>query len=168
MSCCAIGECFFPDESFVSLMARSSCSLQTLSLENLIMTDKQFIACLRAAPSLCELSSSDVSITNEAFRMLYASDPPNANKLLPNLKVFKYLGNIDLDFSVLACLLRSWWNNRECGLFGSMSSRIIQVESVMFQTKGNGVPDDNSLAQLRQLISEGMQIGLSTADRHWF
>ena len=148
-------------------MVRSACSLRTLSLGNLIITDDQFIACLRAVPSLHKLYVSNVTISNEVFRMLYASDSPDANKPLPNLKVFKYSGEIDLNFSMLVCLLRSWRNVHENALSDNVSICTIQVKSVTFQSRRNGVPDGHSLGQLRQLISEGMQIKLSTGKGPW-
>jgi hypothetical protein len=46
----------WPQESFLSLISRSSCNLTVLTLEWPDITDNQFLECLRRLPSLVELN----------------------------------------------------------------------------------------------------------------
>jgi hypothetical protein len=90
---------WFPTNSFISLMTRSSCSLQTLTLEFSsvgldLNPDDKLLKCLDAIPSLQELTLIGMIITDNTLRMLSCHD---SSVVLPNLKVFE-CGGIFHDF----------------------------------------------------------------------
>jgi hypothetical protein len=163
----------FPSRSFISMMVRSSCSLQTLSLLDFVISDNQFSACLQAIPSLQNLRLTNMTTPGvlQTLNPCHASNASLSANLLPNLKTLECWGHFndfDLDFSVLISLLHSRWDhNKLASSNDSGSISIAQLQSVDFETVGLGVPDAHSLAQLQQLVKEGMNIALSTADGHW-
>ena len=117
-----------PRMSFTSLISRSSCSLYMHSLHSFQITSTDLIECLRAVSSLCESSITDINIGNEVFRMFdpsYRPDPDASGSVLPNLNTFTYTGRLDLDFVILANLLRSRWERE-----GSLN--VSWLESVKF------------------------------------
>lgn len=172
LSCSPYGG--FPHSNFIHLMTRSSCSLRTLSLTGVYIYDMQLIGCLRAAPSLEELFLNQVTVTNGIWPMLNPSHPLSrapASTLLPKLTTFECSGpldNFNLDFSVLESFLRSRWCDKESIVFkDSESSSIARLQSAKFEMIGSGVPDLHTLAQLQQLVEEGMNLKLSTSNGSW-
>lgn len=89
-SCYGGGENFLYS-NFISLVARSPCLLQRLSLHNYQTTDSHF-AELRAVPSLVNLSLKEVGITNETLRMLNLSDANVTDSLLPGILTCRLFG----------------------------------------------------------------------------
>jgi hypothetical protein len=172
-SCCADRQ-FFPHFSFISLIFRSSCSLQTLSLHNFQISENNFIECLQAIPSLQNLSLTNM-ITPKILRMLNpcVSNAGPSNNLLPNLRTIECSGSLDpfgTDFSALVSLLRSRWANRGLAPFNhseTVSIARLRVQSGKFEAIGTGVPDAHTLAQLLQLVEEGMNVVLSTTAGYW-
>jgi hypothetical protein len=148
-----------PPNSFISLMTRSSCSLQTLTLEFVSVgldanSDDELLQCLDAIPSLQELTLIGVRITDNTLRMLSCRD---SSVVLPNLKVFDWGGSIR-DFSVLVGFLHSRWDSRESTPSKENSHTISRLQSVNFWTFPSNVPDPDLLAQLQQFVEEGMEI----------
>ena len=170
-SCYGGGENFLYS-NFISLVARSPCLLQRLSLHNYQTTDSHFAELLRAVPSLVNLSLKEVGITNETLRMLNLSDANVTHSLLPNLQAFRWSGSrhdFNLDFSVLANFLHSRWDNRKLATsdHDSESSGIARLQSFKFETNECGVPDAHISAKLEQFAAEGLNIALATADGCW-
>jgi hypothetical protein len=159
-----IGDLYrFPHESFFSLVSRSSCSLQTLSLNYVVISNDELIQCLRVVPSLRKLSLSRLKITNETFWTLNPSNPDITNGLLPVLESFHYNGrNLTLDFHILMSFLynRSEWNE-------STPIRVARLESVEICSMMPGVPSRQSLTSMRYLVQKGMKISITTADGIW-
>jgi hypothetical protein len=152
---------YFPHSSFISLITRSSCSLQTLTLKFIRISDDELLEVLQVVPSLQKLSLIKGSITNETLWMLSSCDP---NILLPNLKVFGYSSgrNLHFDFSAIVSFLRSRWDDREIVPSDAKVSSIPQLQSVEFDT---GVPDPDSMTQLQRFVKEGMDIKLTVHGR---
>ena len=156
----------FPRTNFTSLISRSSCSLQTLSLQNFRISDVDFIECMRAVPSLCELSIINVHISNQVFRMLDPSHPPDTDTsgtVLPNLKAFEYAGDLNLDFVILTNFLHSRWEREEST--GPLT--ISRLDSAKFSMHTTGAPDPPLLTYLQNLAQRGMSISLVTRSGSW-
>lgn len=155
---------------FISFIHRSLCSLESLSLDGLCLSsDNDLIECLQAVPSLTALSLTEVDITNNVFQMLelhYWPDMP-LHTLLPNLKSLKYSGNLRLDFSVIAGLLRSRWEVGQAWDLMSNGCTTARLQSVVIESDAEGVPDDHTLDLLKQLMKEGMELSLVTSDGKW-
>jgi hypothetical protein len=155
----------FPRTSFTSLMSRSSCSLQALSLHNFQISDPDFIDCLRAVPSLCDLSITNIDISNEVFRMLNPFYPPNpdTSALLPNLKSIQYTGDLDLDLTILVDFLRSRWEQGE----SAGPPNVSRLDSVKILTAMPVIPEPPLLTWLQYLAKQGMAITLVTTEGSW-
>jgi hypothetical protein len=167
-SCHTTG-CIFPYWSFISLMSRSSCSLHTLSLVGCTTSDTDLVSCLRAQPSLSELSLGYLTTSNTLLEMLTPGHWSNVGlgKLLPNLTHFEYTTELALDFSIVTNFLLSRWNTEEPDFSGNNSQDITRLKSAIFSTEENGKLDSRTLAQLNQLVTEGMHIEIMTADEDW-
>ena len=166
---CAGVEHPFPYSSFVSLIFRSSCSLRTLSLTALYVSDVEFAECLQALPLLNKLTLTKVQVTSRLLYMLkpcYSSNA-NASCLLPSLDTFECLGLLDLDFSVLASLLQSRWNIRQTLNTLDAPYRIARLQSVKFGVTRVSAPKTSTLVLLRNLLEEGMEISLVTGAGTW-
>jgi hypothetical protein len=148
--------------SFISLMTRSSCSLQTLTLELDANSDDELLQCLDAIPSLRELILIGMRITDNTLRMLSCRD---SSVVLPNLKVFKCGGSFD-DFSVLVGFLHYRWDNRVSTPSKEYPPTISRLQSVDLRTFSSDVPDPDVLAQLQQFVEEGTEIMLRTCAGH--
>jgi hypothetical protein len=166
---CYASEHDFPHSSFISLISRSSCSLQSLCLESWKTSDSQFVECLGAMPSLQKLFLTEVTITNETLRLLDAYHPPDGNRSncsLPNLIVFEFRGPVDdfkLDPTVLVSFMRSRRFHAESMPSDNGQSHIARIQSVKFESVDSAVPDDNILAYLQYLVYDGMEIILDTS-----
>jgi F-box-like len=167
-SCIAV-EIDFPHLSFISLISRSSCSLQSLCLESCKTSDSEFVDCLRAIPSLQKLLLTEVTLTHEILRLLtpcYISDANPSQDLLPNLTTFEFMGPVDtfkLDMNVLLNWLRSRRVNGRSMLSNNERSHLAQLQSVKFNAVDSEAPDAYALAQLQHLVNDGMEIVLETS-----
>jgi hypothetical protein len=151
----------FPHTSFISLISRSSCSLQILSLEGFDITESDLTECFRAVPLLRELSLYDIGITQDIFQMLHPGYPSNSHLsdiLLPKLERFKYSGDIKIDPTVLTSFLKSRWDGSEAILVNGELQSVAQFKSVRLCLKEFGEPDPHLLIQLKDLAKEGMEI----------
>jgi hypothetical protein len=147
----------FPHLSFMSLISRSSCTLQELCLDCWRISNEDLIECLRAIPSIHTLSLRRLRGTTLRILDPHISATP---ALLPNLKIFRYEGSFHLDFTDLTAILRS-----RSELAKSLS--IAKLQYAKFSTVDHGVPDDPTLAQLQQLVQDGMTIKIVTGDDCW-
>lgn len=151
----------FPHASFISLMSRSSCSLQILCLDSFDISDSDLIECLRAVPLLRELILDYTNITEELFRMLHPGHPSNSNLsnvLLPRLERFEYSGDLGIDFTVLISLLCSRWDQSQTTLVTDELQNVARLKSFKFYSRELGRPDPQSFSQLQDLAREGMEI----------
>jgi hypothetical protein len=148
---------YFPHSSLISLVTRSSCSLQTLTFKFIQTSDDELLELFRIMPSLEKLRLTGGRITDETLRMLSRCD---SDVLLPNLKAFERCsssGSLHRDFPALVGFLRSRWDDRESNVSG-----IARLQSVAFRIlgPGSGMPDPVTMAQLRRFVQEGMEIKL--------
>jgi hypothetical protein len=150
-------------------MSRSSCSLRTLSLTTMNISDMEFAECLRALPLLNKLSLTNVfNLTNQFLQMLDPCHSSNASWLLPNLETFECLGFLQLDLRVVASLLQSRWDIRQTSTTLDEPFRITQLQSVkLVDAARASEPNAPTLALLRGLVEEGMRISLVTRARKW-
>jgi hypothetical protein len=165
---CHTSGCIFPSWNFISLISRSSSLLRTLSLSGFRISNDHLISCLRAVPSLSELSLEYLTTSNELLEMLnpYYWSNFDADRLLPNLTFFEYTSEFDLDFSIATSLLVSRWNYHDED-FGNNLPTVIPLKAAIFTTEGHGKLDTELSAQLKPLIMDGMRIEFITADEHW-
>jgi hypothetical protein len=168
LSCHTTG-CIFPYWSFISLMSRSSCSLHTLSLDGFIISNDDLVSCLRAVPSLCELSLDYLTTSNALLEMLTPGHWSNIGPdiLLPNLKHFAYGTELALHFPITTNLLLSRWNTAKSDVSRDNLSSITRLESAIFTSEQDGRLDSHISAQLTQLVAEGMHIEITTANEDW-
>jgi hypothetical protein len=161
------GGSIFPHISFLSLITRSSCLLQSLSLDSFQMLESDLIECLRNIPSLHELSIINLDITNETFRVLH-STPGLPSCLLPELRRFHYVSNLVLDFHVLASFLKSRSGcNDAMPVHGEQFATPL-LESVEIDSlQEAGVPNPQTLAILQCLVRCGMRITIITSEETW-
>lgn len=166
---CHTSGCIFPYWSFISLISRSSCSLHTLSLDGCTISNIDLVSCLRAVPSLCELSLSYLTTSNELLEMLtpYHWSNIGPETLLPNLKNFEYTTEHSLDFSITTSFLLSRWNTRSSNVSDDNLPSITSLKSAIFTTEKHGVLYSSMSAPLLQLVTEGMHIEIRTADEDW-
>jgi hypothetical protein len=157
----------FPYTNFISLVSRSHCSLQTLSLHSFRISDRRLIDCLRAVPYLHELSLSNLNITNETFWRLDPSNPDISDSILPVLKSFQYDGDLVLDFHILTSLLHHWSERIESTLINGDPCSVARVESVKICSVVAGVPSPQLLASLQCLVQKGMKISIITPEGTW-
>ena len=160
----------FPHSHFISLISRSSCSLQQLSLANLVITHHHILECLQAVPSLRSLSLQALLIPSDmVFRMLTrhsldAGIPP----LVPNLEIFECRDDTcPLDFAILADFLssrsRGWHRNDDTVDPLTIPRPTAKLQSVIIEHKECGVPNAHVSAALHILVEEGMEISLVAA-----
>ncbi|KAF8229454.1 hypothetical protein L208DRAFT_1364050 [Tricholoma matsutake] len=158
-ACTAFGQQFpqFPCFSLLSLIHRSSCTLQILRLSCFDINDHDLFECLRAIPSLHTLSLINMIITGPMFRTLSLHDSSPADLaciLLPHLKKFEYLfeifAAIDVpDIAIISRFLRSRWEVDE-------SSGVTKLHNVNIRTPG--WPDAHVSHQIQCMRNEGMDI----------
>ncbi|KAF8063429.1 hypothetical protein FPV67DRAFT_243486 [Lyophyllum atratum] len=164
----------FPHWSFISLMVRSSCVLERLSLNAVRISEWQLWECLQAIPSLLSLHLTDLErITNDTIRVI---NPQNIALLrsqryiLPALREFAYSGAAEVNVLATANMLYARWMGVGAeGTVGSLD-RVAQLQSFKFKTIAQAVfeaGDQDQLDHMKQLVKEGMIIELETREGRW-
>jgi hypothetical protein len=153
----------FPHCNFISLMARSSCSLRALTLIDTKTSDDQLIECLRATPTLEELSLTRTHTTKKILQMLTLR-AGLSSILLPKLKTFKQLHQSDLDLPALASFLRSRWDIAESAPTNTEPPpSFVRLQSLDVDARAcKATPDVHTMAELQRFVKEGMTIRLRT------
>jgi len=157
---------YFPEFNFISLVSRSSCSLQSLSLSNLKLGGRQLINCLRVIPSLQKLSLRHVlTDIDQVFResepyYSLTSSSSSTPYLIPNLKSFEWIGHFYSDCTLLVSFLRSRWE-------ADALPGIARLESVKFNIYDNYIPDGFALDHLGYLLDEGMKVEFVILGKRW-
>lgn len=163
----------FPDWSFKSLIARSSCKLRRLSLSGIRASERMLWGCLEVLPSLVQLDLHNIEcVTDNTIAFL---DPArdvggrNCPLVLPNLESLEYSGDLSqLDLAGIVDMLEARWRRNipaaslieDKGLPG----KVARLLSVHFDTKTFDGRDLNATRKLRELFEEGMKIMISCDD----
>jgi hypothetical protein len=158
-SCQAEG-LYFPYSNFISLVTRSSCSLQTLTLRFVEIYCDALLELLEVIPSLERFSLKGGRVLGDILRVLTCCD---SNIILPNLRVFEHLySRFHHDFPALLDFLCSRWDDREMTSSNVKMPRIARLQSVEFRILDSGAsPDPGEIAQLQRFVEEGMDIKLT-------
>jgi hypothetical protein len=155
----------FPDWSFTSLIARSSCTLLRLSLSRIRISERALRACLDVLPSLEHLNINNVDcITNHTIADLN----PNGTRqdlvpVLPSLQSLEYSGDLlQFDMGGLADMLEARWKMGK-PLISSLEdyvprAKVARLLSARFDTKTLDGRQYYALRKLRALFDDGMKI----------
>jgi len=162
----------FPDWSFTSLIARSSCTLHRLSLSGIRTSERVLWGCLEVVPSLVHLNISNVEcVTNNTIAVLNPTRDIRCRDcvpLLPNLQFLEYSGDLlQLDLGGIADMLEARWRRgTPTTIFedGAPPIRMAQLLSVQFDTRTFDGRDLDARRRLRELFEEGMKIVISCDD----
>jgi F-box-like len=163
----------FPDWSFISLIARSSCTLHRLSLSGIRTSERVLWGCLEVIPSLVHLNISNVEcVTNNTIAVLDPTENIRCRgcvPVLPNLKSLKYSGDLSqLDLGDIADMLEARWRRGvpATGLVEDQRppAKVARLLSVQFDTKTFDGRNLDARRRLRELFEEGMKIVISCDD----
>ncbi|GLB42872.1 hypothetical protein LshimejAT787_1203210 [Lyophyllum shimeji] len=164
----------FPHWSFISLMRRSGCALQRVSLNAVRISEWQLWECLQAVPSLLSLHLINIDrVSNDTIRAL---NPQNhfmlgsQRYILPRLQEFVYTGALEVNFLAMANMLYSrWMGVGRDGKIGGVD-RVAQLLSFRFTTSAAaafGAEEKVQLGHMQQLVKEGMKIELVSREGAW-
>ncbi|KAF8804076.1 hypothetical protein BYT27DRAFT_7243853 [Phlegmacium glaucopus] len=111
-----------------SLVLRSACNLERLTVEKYQFEDADLISCLEAIPSITYLhlemlgfANPDMGLTRHFVTSLNAWS--NSKQfLLPNLKCFKYKGRVLCDCRTIVDMLARRWHSYDYGTSQNISS----------------------------------------------
>jgi hypothetical protein len=156
---------YFPSRNFISFVARSSCSLHTLSLDSFCISDLELMECLRVVPLLQKLSLSNLDITNNIFRMLNQSNASGCP--LPMLKKFQLGGDIELSFHLLAVFLDYRSESMRNTPTPDKPFSVSPLEYVKICSTKAGAPKPQVLILLQDLVQKGTKISIITTDGIW-
>jgi hypothetical protein len=143
----------FPALNFLSFVSRSSCALQTLKIQgidHLIMNDDILLDCIRAIPSLTDLTLCVRGITNQTICNLN----PNLFHLLPNLRMLSITSqDLEVNLAHLYDTLFARWSPADV-------SEIAQLRSVTISAVGfiDDIVDPMGFYPLTHLQDDGMEI----------
>ncbi|KAF5375912.1 hypothetical protein D9615_008199 [Tricholomella constricta] len=164
----------FPHWSFISLMVRSSCVLQRLSLNAVRISEWQLWECLEAVPSLLSLRLINIDrLSNDTIRVL---NPQNHTMLgsqkylLPMLQELVYTGALEINFLAMANTLYSRWMGVGASVSTPSADNVAQLQSFKFTTSAPavfGTDEKVQLGHMQQLVKEGMDISLVTREGAW-
>ena len=156
----------FTMSSLVSLISRSACPLQSLSITSLYL-DGELFRCMQVMPSLSELTISTLgNIAREIIRNLNPTtlNPP----LLPNLRKLSISESgmtIDLiELHSMLCARWEWTGGSGAGS-GQKVTRLQSIVVVGFSTKED--THEQGIRLLRQLVAEGMNISIKSNYEIW-
>lgn len=139
-------------------------SLERLMLTGIQISERNLWACFRAVPSVVylELIGLDSYVTEETLRVLDPACLWNNSCLLPNLDTLVVAGGIK-NFPVLTGMLSRRWRHRlpELSVEGPPMARL---RFAVIKTSAADAPDEYSMAELRQLVGEGLQLSLLSRD----
>jgi hypothetical protein len=162
------GQNDLPFLEFISMLSRSSCSLKRLALINCPCSELELFRCLQVVPFLVHLEFSVSNLMNTVVYALDHSDPSNIGFpcLLPNLRSLT-LRSYPVGLLGLVSMLSSRWRNDAICTVAGDYIHATQLQTVAVSHPKDVVPDASVLAQLRELVAEGMNITLRTGSgRH--
>lgn len=150
--CAVTTSSLFPFSGIMSLVARSSCTLRSLSLSGPGIHGSGLFECLQWTPLLSELNLTSASLRNEFIQLLSLSSnmtPRSSGYLLPLLQLFTYEGQIDMtSVDMIPILLGRW----ELGVEGKIAS-LKRIHLRIIPHNAGSAP---TLPQHPQQIAEGM------------
>jgi hypothetical protein len=143
----------FSFSSVISLIMRSSCTLQRLSLSGPGIQGTNLFKCLQMTPSVIELDLSSTSLQDENVLLLGPypiSDLHSSSYLLPQLQLLSYKGQLGIASLDINTMLLARWENGAEGKMAPLKRVHLQIKA------GNStVP---ALPQYPQLVAEGMYL----------
>jgi hypothetical protein len=153
----------WPQSSFLSLLSRSSCHLERLTLDKVEMTSEEFYECLRAMPSLVYLDLNFIYVM-EDWILDELVNGGAASPLLPNLQIFHLF---PLEFShrfsdeSFANMVESrWWPDDSIQGVNSPLRSVPRLRAVSVQSdcRRETPVDESILQRLRRCREEGLTI----------
>jgi hypothetical protein len=150
-------EYFSPFPRLISFIKRSSCSLQRLSITGDHPTSGEWLSeCLRLMPCLVELKLSSRASGDELVRLL---DPcpilssSESDCLVPNLQIFEYFGEFDLNNMDISSMLLTRWR-------GGVGRKTVRLRRVNLRTTSLSSLEESALSKYRELKSMGMELSI--------
>jgi hypothetical protein len=141
---------------FASLILRSACPLQSLSIWSFRLNDDALLQCMQVVPSLTELTiESPDMLTNQTIRNLQVNMTSNI-PLLPNLKILSitsYTLVVDaFDLYSMVCARRGQAGAGSGCEVARLESVTISCDKIDEDTRELGIP------LLHELVEEGIEI----------
>lgn len=159
----------WPHLSFHSLLSRSSCNLQVLSIQFAIMSRLELLECLRATPSLVRLCIGGMDcLDNWVLGELRFVDGGSRN-LVPNLRYFmaqaqQAIGDDITNESFIDMIESRWWP--DSGVVGlDTPSRQVARLSTAHLSYDDTRPlhvDDQVLQRIKRCREGGLTVYLGT------
>jgi len=158
-----------------SLVLRSACNLECLTVQKYQFEDADLISCLEAILSLTYLrlemlgfANADMGLTRHFVTSL---DPPSNSSryLLPNLKCFEYKGRVLCDCRTIVDVLARRWHLYDGGTSQNISGvSQLKLAEILSTFRYHVTPDVQD--ELSKLSEEGMLVRIeslvpTTADR---
>jgi hypothetical protein len=154
----------WPSGTFNSLLLRSSCPLERLSLGYTSMEPGDFLECLRAVPSLVNLHVSYGDVANHWVLDALTFVPGATTNVLPNLQVFIMASNNAdiLTYESFANMVESrWWLGEQAVDFSGHARRTSRLSRahLRFEHSGPQISQD-VLQRIGRFREEGLQVSL--------
>lgn len=153
----------WPQTAFTAFIARSSCPLETLVLNNATITTDQLLSVLEMVPTLTTMKIADEPknpiITDSFLQSLTCHSPPSATDnphyLLPRLTQVALSPSQAFDDGVLLKMIESRWHPDQLHTVGSEGVAWLDHVAITgsFETLGK-----QCLVRLTQLRAEGLTI----------
>jgi F-box-like len=155
-----------PHSSLISLLSRSGCSLQRLVLAKCFCGAEELRALFGAiGPSLIELEVNNCTISGGGILELLDLSKNVSATMLPNLQALKLVDQAGTDLSDLESMILSRWQNATSSDSRNNMARFSSIAAIWNVTVGPQAKVDRLvLAQLQQLIGEGMEISIRDRD----
>jgi F-box-like len=153
-----------PHSTLISLVSRSGCSLQRLALVKSSCEAAELRALFSAIPSLAELQVYGCEISDGGILQLLDLSKNDAATVLPNLQALKLVDQDGADFSDLGSMILSRWQIQSARRDRMTRSRF-SVAVMWDAIAAAGLQANvDQLAQLRQLVAEGVEISIRNGD----
>lgn len=150
--------------TFVAFLVRSSCSLDTLSLQRMGLQESDLLGCLEViSPSLQNLNLEDNG-KHPATDTLLGRLAFGSSQLCPKLAAITFDSSSSFSSGSLTDMIESRWNNASDELISDKSSRLTEVrgcarpKSVKIAQKPQLTED---VKRLRVLVARGLEVEIS-------
>jgi hypothetical protein len=157
----------WPFQSFNTFLLRSSAPLKYLYLKGISMECEHFLECLRAVPSLVDLSINDVDYLDGLVLDALTFHPYAPENLLPCLQIFLARTVFDapgdtMEKSFATMVESRWWSDVhsvDVMTHHGQVSRLTKAE-LSFAEDRESLIDVNARRRIRTLQEEGLDVSL--------
>lgn len=153
-----------PHSSLVSLVSRSGCSLQRLSLAMCSCKAAELQALFSAIPSLIEIEVNNCVVSGGTVLQLLELSKDISAIMLPNLQALKLVDQDGTGFSDLASMALSRSRRATSDDGRNKVAQLSSLAVTWITTVPQANADGLAFAQLQQFIAEGMEISIRDRD----